>query len=162
MLSYRITWWQQRQPIGCSNIICQRQATHAQAHELQLALCIVIRQQQHTTIQAISHHAQAHELSISHRAQAHELLMTAATTTGIFISYHATATTMTTICNNERWVSDGEALCASTQHIHIVSRDGDEDDEDDEVKRTCNASNINTTTSQATSNLYAHKPHRHT
>jgi hypothetical protein len=81
------------------------------------------------------------------------------TAPGIFISYRATATTTTTIGNNERRVSDGEALCTSTQHIHIVSRNGDEEDE---VKRTCYTSNIDATTSQATSNLDAHEPHRHT
>jgi hypothetical protein len=55
-------------------------------------------------------------------------------------------------------VSDGEASCTSTQHIHIVSRD---DDKDDEVKRTCYVSNIDATTSQATSNLDAHEPMSH-
>ena len=77
---------------------------------------------------------------------------------GIFISYCATAMRTTTIGNNKRQVSDGEASCASTQHIHIVSRDGDKDDE---VKRTCYASNIDATTSQATSNLDAHEPMSH-
>jgi hypothetical protein len=48
---------------------------------------------------------------------------------------------------------------AQTHNIHILSRDGDEDNE---VKRTCYASNIDATTSQATSNLDAHEPHCHT
>jgi len=77
----------------------------------------------------------------------------------IFIFYRATVTTTTTIGNNEQQVSDGEASCASTQHIHIVLRNGNEDNK---VKRSCYASNTDTTTSQATSNLDAHEPHRHT
>jgi hypothetical protein len=73
---------------------------------------------------------------------------------GIFISRRAEATTTTTtIGNNERLVLDGKASCTSTQHIHIVSRDGDKDDK---VKRTCYASNID-----ATSNLDAHEPMSH-
>ena len=111
MLSYRITQWQQRQPIGYDNIICLRQATHAQAHELHFALCIVVRQRQHTTMRAISLHAQAHELSISH--QAHKLLITAATTTYV----------------------DVEILRASARGICITSRDGNDNntgDDDDE------------------------------
>jgi hypothetical protein len=54
--------WQQHN--GNDNIICWRQAPHAQVHELHFALCVVIQQQQHTTMLAISHHAQAHELFI--------------------------------------------------------------------------------------------------
>ena len=46
-----------------------------------------------------------------------------------------------TIGNNEQRVLDGEASCASTQHIHIASLDGNKDDE---VKCTCYASNIDT------------------
>jgi hypothetical protein len=65
MLSYRIARWQQRQPFGCGKIICRRQAAHAQVHELHFALCIVVRRRQHTTMQSISHHAQARELLIT-------------------------------------------------------------------------------------------------
>ncbi len=193
------------------------QVPHAQAHELYSALCVVVWWQQHTTMRAISHRAQAHklfilattaknvdnealvckrtmhelraqahklstshraqahELLISHRVQAHKLLITAAaacqwqgpwrkpkaftsrclmatttttmamTTTnfenkalgmstmrpcaqahGIFISRCANATTTTTIGDNERQVSDNEALCTSAQHnshcvqVHIL------------------------------------------
>jgi hypothetical protein len=64
-------------------------------------------------MQAISHHAQAHKLSISHRAQAHELLITAVTTTYV----------------------DDEILRASAPGIYIASRDGNKDnntgDDDD-------------------------------
>jgi hypothetical protein len=67
-------------------------------------------------MRAISHHAQAHELSISHRAQAHELLITAATTTYV----------------------DDEILRASARGIFIASRDGDDNNtgnDDDECRR---------------------------
>jgi hypothetical protein len=60
--------------------------------------------------------------------------------------------------DNERQVSDDKALCASSQHILIASRDGD----DDNVKCTFLASNIDATTSQATSNLDAHELYRKT
>jgi hypothetical protein len=55
----------------------------------------------------------------------------------------------TTIGNNERQALDGEASCASTQHILIALRDGDDDNgnEDNKVKRTCYASNVDATTS---------------
>jgi hypothetical protein len=55
----------------------------------------------------------------------------------------------TTIGNNKRQASDGEASCASTQHILITSRDGDDGsgNKDNKVKRTCYASNIDATTS---------------
>ena len=76
---------------------------------------------------------------------------------GIFISRRAAATTTTTTAMMMTNVND-KASCTSTQHIHIVSRDGDKDDE---VKCTCYASNIDTTTSKATSNLDAHKPTSH-
>ena len=102
--------------LGCGNIICRRQATHAQAHELHFALCIVVQRQQHTTMRAISYHAQAHKLSSSHRAQPHELLITAATTT---------------------YVED-EILRASTRGIYIVSRNSDDNNTgnyDDECRR---------------------------
>jgi hypothetical protein len=55
-------------------------------------------------------------------------------------SHRAAAATTTIIGNNERRVSDGKASCASTQHIL-------------DVKLTFYASNIDATTSQATSNL---------
>jgi hypothetical protein len=44
------------------------------------------------------------------------------------------AMTTTTIGDDERRVSDNEALCASAQYIHIASRDGDNKigNEDDE------------------------------
>jgi hypothetical protein len=69
------------------------------------------------------------------RAQAH----------GIFISRRANATTTTTIGDDEQQVSDDEASCASAQHNAIVR------------KCTCYASNIDATTSQATSNLDGHE-----
>jgi hypothetical protein len=68
-------------------------------------------------MRAISHHAQAHELSTSHRAQSHELLITAATTTYV----------------------DDEILRASTRGIFIASRDGDDNntgDDDDKCQRS--------------------------
>ena len=110
--------------------------------------------------------AQVHELLISHCAQAHKLLCwwrdpqgtrwqqhqqrqwwrrmsttrPRARAPGIFLSHRTAAATTTIIGNNERRVSDGKASCASTQHIL-------------NVKRTFYASNIDATTSQATSNL---------
>ena len=45
---------------------------------------------------------------------------------GIFISYCAMATTTATTAMMTTNVDD-KALCVSTQHIYIVSRDGDED-----------------------------------
>jgi hypothetical protein len=55
--------------------------------------------------------------------------------------------------NDERRVSDGEASCAR-KHTLIAYCDGDEDNE---VKRTCYASNIDAPTSQATSNIDRHE-----
>ncbi len=68
---------------------------------------------------------------------------------GIFILRRAAATITTTIGNKEQWASDGEALCASTQHILIALRNGDNDNgnKDNKVKHTCYASNIDATTS---------------
>ena len=78
---------------------------------------------------------------------------------GIFISRRAAATTTTTtLGNNERQVSDGEASCAR-EHTLIASCDGDKDNE---VKRTCYASNIDAPTSQATSNIDGHELNRQT
>jgi hypothetical protein len=56
---------------------------------------------------------------------------------GIFISRRAKATTTTTIGDNKQQVLDNKALCASAQHIHIASRDGGNDNgnEDDERRR---------------------------
>jgi hypothetical protein len=68
-------------------------------------------------MRAISHHAQAHELSTSHCAQSHELLITAATTTYV----------------------DDKILRASARGIFIASRDGDDNntgDDDDECQRS--------------------------
>jgi hypothetical protein len=48
------------------NTTATRQAPHAQAHKLHFALCVVVRRQQHTTMQAISHRAQVHKLFIWH------------------------------------------------------------------------------------------------
>ena len=42
-------------------------------------------------------------------------------------SYHVTtATTIAKISDDKRQLSDDEALCLSTQHIHIASHDVDE------------------------------------
>ena len=67
-------------------------------------------------MRAISHHVQAHELSISHCARVHELLITAATTTYV----------------------DDEILRASARGIYIASRDGDDNntgDDDDKCRQ---------------------------
>jgi hypothetical protein len=161
---------QRQQHSGSNNIICRCQAPHAQAQELHFALCVVVRQQQHTTVQAISHraqahklfilamtaknvddealvrkrtmhelsahahksishHAQAHELSIRHCAQAHELLITAVTTTYFndeilkaYTSRRAMAmtTTMAMMMTNVNNMASG----ASARHFHIASRSG--------------------------------------
>jgi hypothetical protein len=81
-----------------------------------------------------------------------------ARTPGIFISCCSAGTMTTTIGDEERQVSDDKASCASSQHILITSRDGN----DDNVKCTFLASNIDATTSQATSNLDAHELYRKT
>ena len=44
---------------------------------------------------------------------------------GIFISRCAAATMTTTIGNNERRVSDGEALCVSA--LHVALRESDDE-----------------------------------
>jgi hypothetical protein len=41
---------QRRQQNSIDSIICRRQDTHVQVHELHFALCVVVRQQQHTTM----------------------------------------------------------------------------------------------------------------
>ena len=69
---------------------------HAQAQEL-----------------SISHHAQAHELSISHRAQAHKLL----------ISHCAQVHELLIMTATTTYVGD-EILRASNRGIYIVLRDG--------------------------------------
>ena len=120
---------QRQRLIGCGIIICRRQPTHAQAHELHFALCIVVRRRQHTTMRAISYHAQSHELSISHPVQAHELLITAATTTHVddeILRASAATATTTTLAMMTPNVDD-KASGASARHFHIASSSGNDD-----------------------------------
>ena len=131
-------WQEQQQQIGCSNIICRRQATHAQAHNLHFVLCVVIRWRQHTTMQAISHRAQAHKLSISHCAQAHELSIShCAQAQELLISHHAQAHKLSITAATTTYVDD-KILKASAQGIYMSSHDSNNNNngnDDDECRR---------------------------
>ena len=97
-------------------------------------------------MRAISHHAQAHELSFSHRAQVHELLITAVTTTyvddeilrasarGIYTSRRATATSTTPAMMTTN--VDNKASGASAPHFHIALRSGNSDNNNYRQQRT--------------------------
>ena len=111
--------WGSAQTSFCT--LMQAISHHAQAHELSISH----RAQAHEL--SISHRAQAHELSIGHRAQAHELLF----------SHRAQAHELIIMAATTTYVDD-EIIRASAHSIYIPLHHGDNNnngDDDNEWQR---------------------------